>query len=57
MLRPVQIIFRRIKITTSIMPTIILVLFIYRVAAKIEGILVIQRSSLVFLFVLEQKFS
>lgn len=51
--RPVQLIFRRVKITTSVIPTAIRVLFVQAVATKIEGILLMQQS---FVFVLEQVF-
>lgn len=51
--RPVQLIFRRVKITTSVIPTAVRVLFVQVVAAKVEGFLLKQLS---LVFVLEQVF-
>lgn len=49
---PVQLTLR-IKITTSVIPTAIRVLFVHVVATKIEGFLSMQQSSV---FVLKQVF-
>lgn len=51
--QPVQLIFRRLKIASSVISTATRVLFVQVVATKIEIFLLMQLS---FVFVLEQVF-